>query len=101
MGLDARSRSVLVAVFTVAVNIFLVWFGLRADTLRGRPFAGVATALAVAACGVAPIGAWWMIYQSIRYERRVWLYLVLALVPFLFVWYYFSRVRGQSRASRR
>lgn len=33
------------------------------------------------------IGAFWMIYQSIRYERKVLRYVLLSLVPFMFIWY--------------
>ena len=32
-------------------------------------------------------GAFWMIYQSIRYERKVWRYALMSFVPFMFVWY--------------
>jgi hypothetical protein len=37
-------------------------------------------------------GAFWMIYQAIRYERRVGRYVLLAFVPFMFVWYALVRV---------
>ena len=35
----------------------------------------------------ANIGAFWMIYQAIRHENRVGRYVLLAFVPFMFVWY--------------
>lgn len=38
-------------------------------------------------------GAFWMIYQAVRYERRVGRYVLLAFVPFMFVWYSLVRVR--------
>ena len=38
------------------------------------------------------IGAFWMIYQAVRYERRVGRYVLLAFVPFMFVWYALVRV---------
>ena len=41
---------------------------------------------------MANIGAYWMIYQAIRYERRVGRYVLLAFVPFMFVWYSLVRV---------
>jgi hypothetical protein len=50
----------------------------------------------------ANIGGFWMIYQAIRYEKRVGKYVVLAFVPFMFVWYSLVRVplrkefRGES-----
>jgi hypothetical protein len=37
-------------------------------------------------------GALWMIYQAIRYERRIRRYFLLAFVPFMFVWYSLVRV---------
>jgi hypothetical protein len=44
---------------------------------------------------VPPLGAFWMIYMSIRYEKRPLPLILLALfVPFTFLWYYFERVRA-------
>jgi hypothetical protein len=40
----------------------------------------------------ANIGAFWMIYQAVRYERRVGKYVLLSFVPFMFVWYSLVRV---------
>ena len=40
----------------------------------------------------ANIGAFWMIYQAVRYERRVGRYVLLAFIPFMFVWYSLVRV---------
>lgn len=37
-------------------------------------------------------GGFWMIYQAVRYERRVGRYVLLAFVPFMFVWYSLVRV---------
>ena len=36
---------------------------------------------------IVPIGAYWLIYQAIRYEIHVWRYIFLAFVPFGFLWY--------------
>jgi hypothetical protein len=41
---------------------------------------------------VANIGSYWMLYQAVRYERRVGKYVLLAFVPFMFVWYSLVRV---------
>jgi hypothetical protein len=38
------------------------------------------------------IGAFWMLYQGIRYEKRVLRYAILAFVPFMFIWYGLVRV---------
>ncbi len=32
-------------------------------------------------------GAFWMIYQSIRYERKVWRYALMSFIAFMFIWY--------------
>ena len=42
---------------------------------------------------IGPLGAFWMLYQVIRYERRVGKYVVIAFVPFVFIWYYLGRYR--------
>lgn len=102
MRSDERPVAALLATFAVAVDVFLVWFALRTDTVRGLPFAGVVMPLAAVAGAIAPIGTVWMWYQSIRYESRAWPYVLLAFfVPYAFVWYYFSRVRGQCQPARR
>ena len=41
---------------------------------------------------LANIGGYWMLYQAIRYERRVGRYVLLSFVPFMFVWYSLVRV---------
>jgi len=33
-----------------------------------------------------------MMYQAVRYERRVGRYVLLAFIPFMFVWYSLVRV---------
>jgi hypothetical protein len=40
----------------------------------------------------ANFGSFWMMYQAVRYERRVGRYVLLAFVPFMFVWYSLVRV---------
>ena len=50
---------------------------------------------------VAPIGAYWMLYQAIRYEEHPWPFIVLAFLPCSFFWYYFERVRNQERIRAR
>ena len=42
---------------------------------------------------VAPIGAFWMLYMAIRYETDPLLMVLMAFVPYAFLWYYFERVR--------
>ncbi len=51
---------------------------------------------------VAPLGAFWMMYTSIRYEKKPLPMVILAaFVPFAFLWYYFERIRpGKVRKDR-
>jgi hypothetical protein len=41
---------------------------------------------------LANFGSYWMLYQAVRYERRVGRYVLLSFVPFMFVWYSLVRV---------
>jgi hypothetical protein len=44
---------------------------------------------------VPPLGAFWMVYMSIRHEKHPLSFVLLALlIPFTFIWYYFERVRA-------
>ena len=49
---------------------------------------------------VAQFGTFWMLYQSIRYERHSVRYCLLSLVPFMFAWYYFERYRRRAGQDR-
>ena len=43
--------------------------------------------------GISPLGAFWMMYMAIRYEKNPFSLILLAFIPFTFLWYYFERVR--------
>ena len=47
-----------------------------------------------------PFGGFWMIYMAIRYERHPLTTILLAFLPYTFVWYYFERVRPNKHLSR-
>lgn len=47
--------------------------------------------------GIPPLGSFWMWYMAIRYERHPLPFLLLALIPCVFLWYYFERIRGKKR----
>jgi hypothetical protein len=38
------------------------------------------------------LGAFWMLYQAVRYEKRVLKYVAMAFIPFMFIWYALVRV---------
>jgi hypothetical protein len=51
----------------------------------------------VAIFAVPPLGGFWMMYQAIRYEKEPFPLVLLAFIPYTFLWYYFERVRGKDR----
>jgi hypothetical protein len=55
----------------------------------------------VALFAVPPLGAFWMMYMSVRYEKKPLPMVLLAFIPFTFFWYYFERVRpGKATRNR-
>jgi hypothetical protein len=57
----------------------------------------VFTVLIVVFCFVVPpIGAFWMIYVAIRREHSPLPWVLLACVPYAFLWYYFDRVKNNN-----
>jgi hypothetical protein len=42
---------------------------------------------------IPPLGAFWMMYMSVRYEKHPLRFVLLTFIPFTFLWYYFERVR--------
>jgi hypothetical protein len=69
-------------------GFFLILLSLRPQTLPRNPFFEV---FLVSFIFVANMGAYWMLYQSLRYEKRVGRYVLLSMVPFMFVWYLLVR----------
>lgn len=49
---------------------------------------------------IPAIGGYWMIYVSILHEKRPLSFVLLALVPYAFLWYYVERVRTGKCKSR-
>lgn len=49
---------------------------------------------------IPPLGAFWMMYMSIRHEKNPFPMVLLAFVPFSFLWYYFERVRPKRSGKR-
>ena len=50
--------------------------------------------------GLHPFGALWFLYQCVRYESKPFPLLLLALVPYSFVWYYFERFKKRKQTSQ-
>jgi hypothetical protein len=49
---------------------------------------------------VPNIGTIWMLYISIRFERRPLPFVLLAFIPYAFLWYYFQRVRCKKHLTK-
>jgi hypothetical protein len=47
------------------------------------------------------VGAFWMLYVAVRFERNPTAYVFLAFIPYSFMWYYFERVRGGTLMKRK
>jgi hypothetical protein len=48
---------------------------------------------------IPPVGAFWMLYMAIRHEKHPLPMIILAFVPYAFLWYYFERFRLSKRTS--
>ena len=44
---------------------------------------------------LGPAGAFWMIHVAIRHEKHPLPMILLAFIPYTFLWYYFERYRGR------
>lgn len=69
-------------------------------TTSGIPRNPFIVFLFVAVYAVAPVGAFWMLYVAIRNERHPLPVILLAFVPYSFLWYYFERVRAGKHRTR-
>lgn len=50
---------------------------------------------------VPAVGAFWMMYEAIRHEKHPLPMVLLAFLPFAFLWYYVERVRQGKIYTRR
>jgi len=87
-------RRLLTISFIVVIDALMLSLPIASVGLKG--FLGV-----IAACVFlgAPLGGFWMLYHSIRDERRPGNYIALACIPYSFVWYYLERFRGRGSES--
>ena len=83
------------------IRVFLTWFLPMCIFLlfvfgacaRPRLLQNLRFVISLASFALAGVfGAVWMISQAVRYERRVGKYVLIAVVPFMFVWYAIVRV---------
>jgi drug/metabolite transporter (DMT)-like permease len=85
-------KNFLWAIFGVAVAGVAFWIVSSTETVPPRALPILVLFLIF---GAGPIGAFWMMYTAIRYEKHPLPYLLLAFVPYYFLGYYFDRVRGK------
>ena len=64
------------------------------------PKNSVTQLLAVLFFGAPTLGAFWMLYTAIRNERNPLPIVLLAFLPYAFLWYYFERVRPGKHKTR-
>lgn len=75
----------------VIAGLALIFLSGRGQIPESNP---VVMLLLILLFASAPLGSFWMMYMSIRYEKSPLPMVALALfVPFTFLWYYFERVR--------
>jgi hypothetical protein len=87
---DLAGTRFFLAWFIPMCIYFVIFFGVW---VRPLLFQNIYVALLlVCFISIANIGSFWMIYQAVRYERRVGKYVLLSFVPFMFVWYSLVRV---------
>jgi hypothetical protein len=84
----ARLKAFLILLVIGCADAFLLW----TVTMAGKmgPLFGLATGLVFL---FAPLGAIWMLYDTARYERSAWPYILWVVIPYFFVWHYFRRYR--------
>lgn len=85
----ARTRYFLTWFIPMCIYLFLFFGVCVRPSLFENTFI---TLLLVCFILVGNMGAFWMIYQVVRYERRVGRYVLPAFIPFMFVWYSLVRV---------
>jgi hypothetical protein len=78
---------ILFGFFVMGAALLLIARGQAPDSNPAVLFAFVAL------FAIPPFGAFWMMYMAIRYEKKPFPMILLAFIPFTFVWFYFERVR--------
>ncbi len=82
-------KTFLWALIAIALNVFVFWVvvGPWYPTNRAEMI------LIATLFGLPALGGFWMLYSAVRHEKRPLPFVLLAFVPFSFLWYYFERTR--------
>jgi hypothetical protein len=89
--------------WVICAVVFFFGLFFLATSIPVRPGSGLLTfafGMFSIAASVGQFGTLWMIYQAVRYEVRPFRFVLLAFVPFAFVWYYVERYAKRRAASR-
>jgi hypothetical protein len=87
---DLARTSHFLAWFLPMLVLVVLFFGVSVRPgLMGNVFFAVSLFCLMM---LANLGSYWMLYQSVRYEKRVGRHALLSFVPFMFVWYSLVRV---------
>jgi hypothetical protein len=73
---------------------FHMWFSR--NPMENR----ILTVLTILFVMASNIGGFWMMYQSIRYEKDVKRYFFLAFIPVMFLWYYLERYQYRNKSEQ-
>lgn len=85
----------------IVVGFVTVGLAAWIITANNGPQNPLLMALVIVVFCVPPLGAFWMLYMSIRYEKHPLPMILLALfVPYTFLWYYFERIRPRKHIDR-
>jgi hypothetical protein len=96
--MEARGMKLFLYIIGGAAVTGLVFWLI---TTSNGPANSLLTFSLVTLCAASPLGAFWMAYMAIRYEKDPWPMVLLGLfVPFAFLWYYFERVKPGRLPSR-
>jgi hypothetical protein len=87
-----RITSLLVGFSTLAMAAAIV-------VRPGSPH-GIVLVLVSAVVFIVPaVGTFWMLYMTIRYELQPLHWILWAVLPYSFIWYYLERVRKRKPRS--
>jgi hypothetical protein len=89
-------RTFLWIVFLVILSGLALWIVLS----PWFPKSPMVMLLVVAYFAVPNIGTIWMLFVAIRHEESPLPFVLLAFVPYSFLWYYFERFRHQHHQAR-
>ncbi|MCU1287063.1 MAG: hypothetical protein JWO13_3413 [Acidobacteriales bacterium] len=90
--MNSTGKLILCIIVGLSVNGLALWM----LTTREDPEHSILLLLVLLVFAAPPIGAFWMMYMSIRFQKNPFPMILLAMfIPYSFVWYYIEHVRGK------